>query len=194
MAQGKAGKVWLPQRALSTCFLKAGEASALSRFTRGRKGRIVIFLPFSLCCLPFSLCGAALLPPCSLPRVSQYVSGLSVVFSPCLVWPQLSLWLSYPSCLTPTPLGLGPCFSGHRNSAQVLSPVGKIHFPACARPAGAKWLNLQPMFSSYSTDVAQGLGEKGPRVTCLLWGPLVGAGWRGEGACLSWTFLILGKS
>lgn len=70
-------------------------------------------------------------PASLLPRSGLTVRfRLSVVFSPCLVWPQLSLWLSYPSCLTSTPLGLGPCFSGHRNSAQVLSPVGQIHFPA----------------------------------------------------------------
>jgi hypothetical protein len=43
-------KVWLPPRALSTCFLAVGEASALSRLLRGRKGWVQDFPSF--CCQP----------------------------------------------------------------------------------------------------------------------------------------------
>lgn len=141
-----------PQRALSTCFLTAGEASARSRFTRGRKGRAVFFLPF-----PFSACPSAsvgLVSAFSVPSLLPHTVCVSVCL--CYVF---SMSPAHPSCLNPTPLVSRPSSLGTG-----FWPSVQTHFPACARPARAKWLNLQPMFSSYLTDVAQDLGWKGPRV------------------------------
>ena len=100
--------------------------------------------------------------------------------------------ISLPFSPHPAAPGSGPLILGPRISASLRALPAK-HFPACARPTRAEWLNLQPVFSSYSTDVAQGLEEKGPRVTTLLWGPLLGAGWRGVRVCLLGMLLILGK-
>lgn len=50
VAQGKQGESLAPPRALSTCFLTVGEARALSRLLRGRKGWVQDFPSF--CCQP----------------------------------------------------------------------------------------------------------------------------------------------
>lgn len=141
-----------PQRALSTCFLTAGEASTLSRFTRGRKGRAVFFLPF-----PFSACPSASVGLVSgLPAPSLLPLSLCVSLSVCLSC--FHYVPSSPILLKSEPPGIKTIIPGHMILAQPLGPAGQTHFPVCARPARAKWLNLQLMFSSYLTDVAQGLG------------------------------------
>lgn len=70
VAQGKQGESLASPRALSTCFLAVGEASALSRLLRGRKGWVQDFPSFR--CqpsLPASLghclaCPAPCFPTC----------------------------------------------------------------------------------------------------------------------------------
>lgn len=144
---------------------------------RGKGGSI--FPSFSILCLPLGLCGAGLWHPCPLPLASHCVSMsfcLSVMFSVC---PQPPPPILLKSCS----LGTGTITLWHRISAQPLGPAGQTYFPACARPARAKWLNLQPVFLSHSIAVAQGFGQKGPRVTAPLRGPPAG-GRREEGEAL----------
>lgn len=130
-------------------------------------------------------------PSCLIMSVRLFVE-----FSPSPALPLAFSPIPLPFNPHPTPRppvpGSGPLILGPRSSASLRALPAK-HFPACARPTRAEWLNLQPVFLSYSTDVAQGLEEKGPRVTSLLWGPLLGAGWRGVRVCLSWMLPILGK-
>lgn len=80
-AEGKQGESLAPPRAFSTCFLAVGEASALSRFLRGRKGWVQDF-PSSCCqpSLPASLdptAWPALLPASQLGVSHSSVCGMS---------------------------------------------------------------------------------------------------------------------
>lgn len=172
-----------PQRALGTCFPRSsssssGGASAPSRFTRERKGREYFSFLFHSLPAPRPLWGWSL---ASLPPPSCLTLCVYVFLSVCHVF-----------CMSPAPppillkscsLGTGTITLWHRISAQPLGPAGQTYFPACARPARAKWLNLQPVFLSHSIAVAQGFGQKGPRVTASLRGPPAG-GRREEGEAL----------
>lgn len=150
---GEAGrKFGFPQRALSTCFLTAGrQASALSRFTRGRKGRVVFFLPFAFAACPSASAGLV----SGLPAPSLLPHTVCLPACPVLSMPPALPLTHLASILPPWNRTAHPWA---RDFCQPLGPAGQTHLPACARPARAQWLNLQPVFLSYSTDVAQALG------------------------------------
>lgn len=123
-----------PQRALSTCFLTAGEASAQSRFTRGRKGRAVFFLPF-----PFSAC-----PSASVGLVSAFPAPSllphTVCVSVCLCY-VFSMSPDHPSCLNPTPR-----YQDHHPWAQDFGLASKhIFLPVPGQP-GQSGLIFNPCF------------------------------------------------
>lgn len=96
-------KFGFPQRALSTCFLKAGKARGSQE---GGKGGLYFSFLFHL--LP------PLQPQQSWSLISLLPSLVPHTVCVCLLWflqvsggPQLSLWSSHPSCFDPTPLGSG---------------------------------------------------------------------------------------
>lgn len=110
---------------------------------------------------------------------------LLVLFCPCL---QLSL---SPILLQSYPPGIGPLIPGHGISASLWAlPAKHIFRPVPGQP-GHSGLIFNQCFCLTRQMLPKPLGR---RVTCLLWGPRVGAGWKGERACLPWTVLILGKS
>lgn len=182
VARGNQEKVRLPAESTRHLFSsqqqqRRGKCSKQVHKREERAG--VFFLPF-----PFSACPSASVGLVSgIPAPSLLPHTVCLCLSVCL-----SCFLYVPS--PPPPILLKSCSLGtgtitlwHRISAQPLGPAGQTYFPACARPARAKWLNLQPVFLSHSIAVAQGFGQKGPRVTAPLRGPPAG-GRREEGEAL----------
>lgn len=110
----------------------AGEAGALNRFTRGRKGRVCIFPSFSIRCLPFSLCRSRLWPPSGLPAPScPHTQQESVqLFAPCVSSEcllDLAETLSTPGSGPPPPSICG------QSVCPASDPARQTHFPACAQ-------------------------------------------------------------
>ena len=154
VAQGKPGESLASPREHSApvSSRQAGECFEQVHKREERAG--FIFPSFSLCCLPSASVGLV----SGLPAPSLLLH--TVCLCVCQVFsmpPALPLAFS-PILLQSYPPGIGTTHPWAQDFCQPLCPASQTHFPARARPARAEWLNLQPMFSSYSTDVAQGLG------------------------------------
>lgn len=93
--RGNREKVWLPQEHSAPVSSRAGEASALNRFTRGRKGRVCIFPSFSICCLPFSLSRLLSSLPAHSLSLMVCLSFCVLCFLHVSVQLQLSVWPSH---------------------------------------------------------------------------------------------------
>lgn len=150
-------KFGFPQRALSTCFLKAGEASALSRFTRGRKGRVIFFLPFPFAASPSALAELVSSVPAPFPRASHSVC-LSVAVSPGLGGVPAPPLAFLVILLRSYPPGIRSPRPGHRISAWRV-PARHILQPVPGQP-GQSGLIFNPCFHLTQQMLPKALGRR----------------------------------